>query len=157
MDSLSKILKDHSKQLGLGSHFRNRLSPLKRSQYAQNNEAKEGDNDTSVKIVKEKLRNEQGRNGRWIKGEQELFIQGCLAYGNNWKKMKQIVKTRTSAQIRSHAQKYLIKLTKKHHDYLKTMNQERSDLKLKGKATPPGILPNVLGKEDLGILFYKSL
>ena len=53
--------------------------------------------------------------GRWKQEEHFRFIKGCLLFGNNWKKVKKYVKTRSSAQIRSHAQKYLIKLNKKYH------------------------------------------
>ena len=53
-------------------------------------------------------------NGRWNKEEQIRFIKGCLLYGNDWTKLKKYVKTRTSGQIRSHAQKYLIKLNMKY-------------------------------------------
>ena len=55
------------------------------------------------------------QNGRWKQEEHFRFIKGCLLFGNNWKKVKNYVKTRSSAQIRSHAQKYLIKLNKKYH------------------------------------------
>ena len=37
-----------------------------------------------------------------------------MLYGNDWTKLKKYVKTRTSGQIRSHAQKYLIKLNMKY-------------------------------------------
>jgi SHAQKYF class myb-like DNA-binding protein len=60
---------------------------------------------------------EENLNGRWNQEEHIRFIKGCLLYGNNWKKVKKYVKTRSSAQIRSHAQKYLIKLNKKYHAY----------------------------------------
>jgi SHAQKYF class myb-like DNA-binding protein len=60
---------------------------------------------------------EENLNGRWNQEEHIRFIKGCLLYGNNWKKVKKYVKTRSSAQIRSHAQKYLIKLNKKYHNY----------------------------------------
>ena len=60
---------------------------------------------------------EENLNGRWNQEEHIRFIKGCLLYGNNWKKVKKYVKTRSSAQIRSHAQKYLIKLNKKYHSY----------------------------------------
>jgi len=55
-----------------------------------------------------------GNNGRWDKIEHRRFLQGCLLYKNNWKKVETYVKTRTSTQIRSHAQKYLKKLEKKY-------------------------------------------
>jgi len=52
------------------------------------------------------------RAGRWTKEEHELFIQGLLMYKKNWKKLKEHIKTRTSAQIRTHAQKYFEKLNR---------------------------------------------
>ena len=55
-----------------------------------------------------------GNNGRWEHSEHIRFLGGCLQFGNNWKKVETYVKTRTSTQIRSHAQKYLNKLQKKY-------------------------------------------
>jgi hypothetical protein len=37
-----------------------------------------------------------------------LFI-GLRIYGKNWKKIEQLVKTRSGSQIRSHAQKFFLK------------------------------------------------
>ena len=54
------------------------------------------------------------KTGKWDLKEHILFLKGCLKFGNNWKKIESFVKTRTSAQIRSHAQKYLYKLKKKY-------------------------------------------
>lgn len=56
-----------------------------------------------------------GNNGRWEHNEHIRFLGGCLQFGNNWKKVETYVKTRTSTQIRSHAQKYLNKLQKKYY------------------------------------------
>lgn len=53
-------------------------------------------------------------NGRWTFDEHVRFLKGCILYGNNWKKVELYVKSRTSSQIRSHAQKFLIKLNKKY-------------------------------------------
>ena len=61
--------------------------------------------------------NKINSKGRWIKEEHIRFIKGCLLYGNDWKKIEKYVKTRTSTQIRSHAQKFLIKLKKKYDIY----------------------------------------
>ena len=58
--------------------------------------------------------NSNGKNGRWGKKEHIRFLAGCLLYKNNWKKVETYVRTRTSTQIRSHAQKYLKKLEKKY-------------------------------------------
>lgn len=59
--------------------------------------------------------NSNGNNGRWDTSEHLRFLQGCLLFKNNWKKVETYVRTRTSTQIRSHAQKYLKKLEKKYY------------------------------------------
>ena len=64
-----------------------------------------------------------GNNGRWGREEHLRFLAGCLQYGNNWKKVETYVKTRTSTQIRSHAQKYLKKLDKKYYSKISPQNQ----------------------------------
>lgn len=48
--------------------------------------------------------------GRWTEQEHALFMQGIKLYGKDWKKVQQLVGTRTSAQSRSHAQKVLPKV-----------------------------------------------
>ena len=50
--------------------------------------------------------------GRWSKEEHEKFIEGILEYGNEWKRVQKVIKTRSSTQARSHAQKYFLKLKK---------------------------------------------
>ena len=50
--------------------------------------------------------------GRWTSEEHELFLQGMMLHGREWKKVQAVVRTRTSAQIRSHAQKYFQKMAK---------------------------------------------
>ena len=67
-----------------------------------------------------------GNNGRWRVNEHMRFLGGCLQYGNNWKKVETYVRTRTSTQIRSHAQKYLKKLEKKYYPNGCAQNQNTS-------------------------------
>ncbi|KAL7685995.1 putative SANT/Myb domain, Homeobox-like domain superfamily protein [Plasmopara halstedii] len=50
--------------------------------------------------------------GRWTDQEHQSFLAGLRLYGREWKKVAAKIKTRTSAQIRSHAQKYFAKLTR---------------------------------------------
>mmetsp|Transcript_28529 Transcript_28529/g.40639 ORF Transcript_28529/g.40639 Transcript_28529/m.40639 type:complete len:416 (+) Transcript_28529:229-1476(+) len=50
--------------------------------------------------------------GRWTKEEHLTFIKGLEMYGKGWKKIASLVKTRTVVQIRTHAQKYFLKLAK---------------------------------------------
>lgn len=48
--------------------------------------------------------------GRWTPEEHEAFLQGLKVFGREWKKVAERIPTRTSAQIRSHAQKYFAKI-----------------------------------------------
>jgi len=50
--------------------------------------------------------------GRWTLEEHKNFIDGILKYGNEWKKVQQIIKTRSSTQARSHAQKFFLRIKK---------------------------------------------
>ena len=43
--------------------------------------------------------------GQWTSEEHNLFLQGVLMYGREWKKMQPLIKTRSIVQIRTHAQK----------------------------------------------------
>jgi len=49
-------------------------------------------------------------NGRWTEAEHQAFLAGLAAYGREWKRVAMHIPTRTSAQVRSHAQKYFCKL-----------------------------------------------
>ena len=51
-------------------------------------------------------------SGRWSEEEHQKFIEGILEYGNEWKKVRKIIKTRTSTQARSHAQKFFLIIKK---------------------------------------------
>ena len=50
------------------------------------------------------------KDGHWTDEEHELFLQSWAKYGKSWKKLAEIMKTRTNEQIRTHAQKYFNKL-----------------------------------------------
>ena len=51
-------------------------------------------------------------SGRWKFKEHIQFLEGLDKYGVNWKKIRPLIKTRTIDQIRSHAQKFFMKLKK---------------------------------------------
>jgi SHAQKYF class myb-like DNA-binding protein len=50
--------------------------------------------------------------GRWTHEEHQTFLQGLASCGREWKKVASLIPTRSSAQIRSHAQKYFSKVQK---------------------------------------------
>ncbi len=53
---------------------------------------------------------DNSNNGRWTKEEQSRFAEAVHKYGNDWKNIQSFVATRNITQVRSHAQKFLMKL-----------------------------------------------
>ena len=51
-------------------------------------------------------------SGRWTQEEHERFLQGLDMYGKKWTKVAEVVSSRTTVQVRSHAQKYFQKMVK---------------------------------------------
>lgn len=49
-------------------------------------------------------------SGRWTEWEHQAFLDGLKECGREWKKVALRIPSRSSAQIRSHAQKYFAKL-----------------------------------------------
>ncbi|CAI2377551.1 unnamed protein product [Moneuplotes crassus] len=64
--------------------------------------------------------------GRWSSLEHFKFLEGIKMFGKDWKKLNLHIKTRTSVQIRSHAQKFFSKLSKE----IKTLEQFQEDTDL---------------------------
>ena len=50
--------------------------------------------------------------GRWTSNEHSLFLEGLQNYGKEWKRIADLIQTRTVVQIRTHAQKYFQKVAK---------------------------------------------
>lgn len=72
-------------------------------------------NKTSFFIYKKTKREKEKKkssysNGRWTKEERTKFAYGLYQFGTNWRKIREYISTRDNIQLRSHAQKYLIKL-----------------------------------------------
>ena len=70
----------------------------------RNNDSKENENNDSNQ--------NEYNSGRWTNEEHEKFIEGLLKFGNEWKKVESIIKTRSSTQARSHAQKFFLRMKK---------------------------------------------
>ncbi|CAH0517873.1 unnamed protein product [Peronospora belbahrii] len=52
------------------------------------------------------------RGGRWTVDEHERFLEGFRIHGHKWKRVQHVVRTRSVTQVRTHAQKYLLKVAK---------------------------------------------
>ncbi len=63
-----------------------------------------------------------------------MFIKGLEMYGKGWKKIAGLIKTRTVVQIRTHAQKYFLKLSKARQQHV----ENSGGLSLDGKPLGPG-------------------
>jgi SHAQKYF class myb-like DNA-binding protein len=72
--------------------------------------------------------------GRWTNEEHVKFIEAMFLYGNEWKRVQEHIKTRSSTQARSHAQKFFIRLKKKllgekiEHDHKDKSLNKRNEL-----------------------------
>lgn len=55
-----------------------------------------------------------GIKGRWTENEHQRFLQGLTIHGKDWNKLEKFMKTRSNAQIRSHAQKFFKKIAQEY-------------------------------------------
>jgi SHAQKYF class myb-like DNA-binding protein len=85
-------------------------------------------------------------SGRWTQEEHQDFLEGLTECGREWKKVALCIPTRTSAQIRSHAQKYFAKLQRDQESSASNANVAMLHGDLSTPLTPvgPGIV--VLGE-----------
>lgn len=65
------------------------------------------------RYLKRKTYSEGYNTGRWNEAEHRRFIEAIFNYGNDWKKVQRHILSRSSAQARSHAQKFFIRLRNK--------------------------------------------
>lgn len=54
-------------------------------------------------------------NGRWTREEHFRFLESIRLFGKDWRQIEEHVGTRTCSQIRSHAQKYFLRLEKENN------------------------------------------
>ena len=66
----------------------------------------------NVKFTKKKIPETKKhiKEGRWTMEERIKFIEALIESGKNWKNIQDYIGSRTCAQTRSHAQKFLLKL-----------------------------------------------
>lgn len=56
------------------------------------------------------------KTGRWTPAEHAAFLRGMALHGREWKKVARTIQSRSSAQIRSHAQKHFAKSARSSDD-----------------------------------------
>ncbi|CAN8073492.1 unnamed protein product [Agarophyton chilense] len=89
-------------------------------------------------------RKQQFKRG-WTKEEHYLFLLGLQKYGRgNWKKIAEMIPSRTATQVQSHAQKYFKRLEQKdkrkrsiHDSHLESGDMEDFHFKYDGEDTAP--------------------
>jgi SHAQKYF class myb-like DNA-binding protein len=91
-----------------------------------------------------------GTTGRWTVQEHEAFVRGLALYGREWKRVALDIPTRTSAQVRSHAQKYLTKMEKQlefmqHHHPTSTS----SSMNMKSQTTKSPPVAQYISSNDI--------
>lgn len=79
---------------------------------------------TNIKINESKILLENSNGGRWNKDEQKRFAEAVLKFGNDWKKIQNHIFSRNITQVRSHAQKFLMKL--KENNFIKNKGVDQS-------------------------------
>ena len=99
-----------------------------------------------------------GSTGRWTREEHHMFLKGLELHGKGWKKIANLIKTRTVVQIRTHAQKYFLKLQKARQngsgsvmmDGKSEYRKKRRRLCRKPVALAPPLKPFIINKDNNG-------
>ena len=105
----NKVYQNQFSKIDISNISKNSNSPNYISdEYLNSTDKKNTNNDQENDINN----NSQFHTGRWTEEEHRKFIEGILEYGNEWKKVQQIIKTRSSTQARSHAQKFFLRVKK---------------------------------------------
>lgn len=63
-------------------------------------------------MKRESMESKTTLHGRWTNEEHNLFLEGLVLYGNEWKQVQNHIITRSATQARSHAQKFFIRIRK---------------------------------------------
>jgi len=84
--------------------------------------AAEAEEITSKDIIKQRPKRKCESPRYWTPQEHQLFLEGLEKFGRSPQAIAEFVKTRTPAQVKSHAQKYWIKV-KKEQEKIKKQKQ----------------------------------
>ena len=64
-----------------------------------------------------------------------LLQKGIMHYGRDWKKVEEIVKTRTGSQVRSHAQKFFNKIQKEEKEKMASKTKKTNEAGIKDEVS----------------------
>jgi SHAQKYF class myb-like DNA-binding protein len=76
----------------------------------ENDDLDENDSKSVKQMKSSKKKKTCYNEGRWSLEEHRKFIEAIAEYRKNWKNIQMYIGTRSSSQVRSHAQKFLLKL-----------------------------------------------
>ncbi len=115
-----KSLKKLNSPISINKTYKKVVRSLSDDHIAEGDIFGEGSNVDLAQMATTVINSKSGlpvRTGRWTPEEHRKFLQGIAQNGRNWDKVAQNVLTRTTVQVRSHAQKYFKKLA--HQEMLK--------------------------------------
>ena len=84
-----------------------------------------GDDKDEPTPEKEPQDEKSENTGRWTDDEHARFLRGLELFGKKWSKVADVVQSRTTIQVRSHAQKYLKKFEEESDDDEETLEAMR--------------------------------
>lgn len=99
--------------------------------------------------------NSNFRPGRWTKEEHQRFLAGFELYGHKWRKVRDVVGTRTVTQVRTHAQKFFVKM-KKTSDGIVSIKSPGKQSKSSSKTESSGELKSILHPSSSSICKSKD-
>ena len=79
------------------------------------------------KPLKANASKESAQHGRWTEEEHQLFLEGLKLFNKDWRAIERYIGTRTCSQIRSHAQKFFMRLEKQQADGSQNNNSNVRD------------------------------
>ena len=56
------------------------------------------------------IQKNNNNRGKWTEDEQNKFIEGIVLHGTDWKKVQNLIKTRSEVQIRTYSQNFVRKI-----------------------------------------------
>ena len=102
--------------------------------------------------MQQEKKEKKALNGRWTAAEHKKFMQALERYGRNWSMVQKKVKSRTLAQVRSHAQKCFLNMDEADIDALIGYEGDSSESQKKCKNSFPSSTPSLKeGKSEKSI------